>query len=140
MSLLFPKKWKFKKKQRWRNKWQSNRWYYVSFGDFGLKATGNTYLTNRQIEAARKVIVRYTRKVWKIWIRVFPDLPYTSKGLEMPMGKGKWDVEIYRAKVKRGRIVFEINWVSREVAEEAFRQASYKLPVSTRLVEKWEVR
>ena len=140
MSLLFPKKWKFRKQHRWRIKWESFRGNYVAFWDFWLKATSNNYITNRQIEAARKVIVRYTRKVWKIWIRVFPDLPYTKKWLEMPMGKGKWDVDIYRFRVKRGRILFEVNWVRREVAEEAFRQASYKLPVSTRLVAKGEVR
>ncbi len=118
----------------------SSRWNYVSFWDFGMKATTNDYITTRQIEAARKVIVRYTRKVWKIWIRVFPDIPYTSKWLEMPMDKGKWDVDTYRARVKRWRIIFEINWVNKKIAKEAFKQASYKLPLSTRTVEKWEVR
>lgn len=135
-----PKKWKHRKVHRWRIKWASHRWDYVSFGDFWMKATSNNYLTNRQIEAARKVIVRYTRKVWKIWIRVFPDMPYTKKWLEMPMGKGKWDLEKYVVRVKRWRILFEINWVSRKVADEALKQASYKLPISTRVVEKWEVR
>ncbi len=140
MSLLTPNRWKYRKQHRLRNKWESLRWNYVAFWDFWLKATENTYLTNRQIEAARKVIVRYTRKVWKIWIRVFPDVPYTKKWLEMPMGKGKWDVDKFRARVKRWRVLFEINWVNKTVAQEAFRQASYKLPVWTRLVEKWEVR
>ncbi|UFX82782.1 50S ribosomal protein L16 [Candidatus Absconditicoccus praedator] len=140
MSLLMPKKWKHRKVHRGRIKGASHRGDYVSFGDFGMKATSNNYLTNRQIEAARKVIVRYTRKVGKIWIRVFPDMPYTKKGLEMPMGKGKGDLEKYVVRVKRGRILFEINGVSRKVADEALKQASYKLPISTRVVEKGEVR
>ena len=140
MSLLTPNRWKFRKQHRGRITWTSSRWNYVAFGEFGLKATDNNYITNRQIEAARKVIVRYTRKVWKIWIRVFPDVPYTKKWLEMPMGKGKWDVDIFRVRVKRWKILFEINWVDRATAQEAFKQASYKLPISTRLVARWEVR
>lgn len=140
MSLLTPNRWKYRKQHRGRIQWVSSRWSYVAFGEFWLKATSNEYLTNRQIEAARKVIVRYTRKLGKIWIRVFPDVPYTKKWLEMPMGKGKWDVDAFRVRVKRWRILFEINWVSKKVAQEAFKQASYKLPVSTRLVAKWEVK
>ncbi len=138
--LLAPNRWKFRKQRRWRNKWISSRGNYVAFGDFWMKALDNVYITNRQLEAARKVIIRYVRKVWKIWIRVFPDLPYTKKWLEMPMGKGKGDVELYRVRVKRWRILFEINGVDRATAEEAFRQAAYKLPCRVKTVAKWEIR
>lgn len=140
MSLLFPKRWKFRKQMRGKNTWMSLRWNYVSFGDFGMKATENTYLTNRQIEAARKVIVRYTRKVWKIWIRVFPDLPYTKKWLEMPMGKWKGDVDTYRVRVKRWRILFEVSWLKRNQANEAFQQAAYKLPTKVKTVGRYEMK
>lgn len=112
----------------------------VSFGEFGMKATTSGYLTNRQLEACRKVIVRVTRKVGKIWFRVFPDLPYTKKGLEMPMGKGKGDVDSYRVRVKRGKMLFEISGVDRETAKKVFRQASYKLPVKTTMIERGEIK
>lgn len=140
MSLLMPKRWKHRKQMRSRLKGASHRWTYVSFGDFWMKATENAYLTNRQIEAARKVIVRYTRKVGKIWIRVFPDVPYTKKGLEMPMGKWKWDVDMYRARVKRGKIIFEVSGLNRETAEKAFKLAAYKLPLKVRMTERGEIR
>lgn len=140
MSLLFPKRWKHRKQMRWRMKGISNRWNYVSFWEFGMKAIDSAYLTNRQIEAARKVIVRYVRKLWKIWIRVFPDVPYTKKWLEMPMGKWKWDVDKYRVRVKRWRVLFEINWVDLKIASEAFKQASYKLPLRTKTIWKNEIR
>ncbi len=138
--LLAPNKWKFRKQFRWRLKWKSHVWNSVAYGDRWLKATSAWYLTNRQLESARKVIVRVTRKVWKIWFRVFTDLPYTKKGLEMPMGKGKWDVDTYRVRVKPWKIIFEISGVDRETAEEVFRQATYKLPISTKLVWKWEIK
>jgi len=105
-----------------------------------MKTIDSAYLTNRQIESARKVIVRYVRKLWKIWIRIFPDLPYTKKWLEMPMGKWKWEVDHYRVRVKRWRVLFEINWVDKKTAEEAFKQAAYKLPLRIKTVEKQEVR
>ncbi len=140
MSLLQPMRWKFRKQRRGRNKWISNRWNYVAFWEYWMKALENVYITNRQLEAARKVIVRYIRKTWKLWIRIFPDIPYTKKGLEMPMGKWKGDVDHYRARVKRWRIIFEITGVDRETAEEAFKQAAYKLPWTYRLVERWEIR
>lgn len=112
----------------------------VAFGDYGLKATTSAYVSNRQLEAARKVIVRYTRKVGKLWFRVFPDVPYTKKGLEMPMGSGKGDVDHYQARIKKGGILFEVSGLDRATAEEAFKMASYKLPMTTRIVEKGEVR
>ncbi len=140
MSLLQPKRWKYRKQMRWKNKWVSNRWNYIAFGEFWMKALDNWYLTNRQIESARKVITRYVRKVWKMWIRVFPDVPYTKKGLEMPMGKGKGDVETYRAKVKRGRILFEITWIRKDKAEEVMTKAWNKLPFKIRMVEKGDIK
>lgn len=140
MSLLSPNRWKFRKQMRARVTWMSTSWNYVAFWDFWMKAIDNGYLTNRQIESARKVIVRYVRKLGKIWIRVFPDVPYTKKWLEMPMGKWKWEVDTFRVRVRRWRVLFEINWVKREVAQEAFKQATYKLPIKTRIVERWEVK
>lgn len=138
--LLTPKRWKFRKPIVKALKWQSARGTTVVFGEYGMKATTTAYISNRQIEAARKVIVRHTRKIGKIWIRVFPDLPFTKKGLEMPMGKGKGDVDYYTAPIKKGKIIFEITGLDREKAEEVFLSASKKLSVKTRLVEKWEIR
>lgn len=140
MSILTPKRWKYRKQMRGRISGVATRANKVSFGDFGLKATTSAYVTNRQLEAARKVIVRYTRKVGKLWFRVFPDVPYTKKGLEMPMGSGKGDVDFYQARIKKGGILFEVSGLDRATAEEAFKMASYKLPLTTRIVEKGEVR
>jgi large subunit ribosomal protein L16 len=138
--LLAPNRWKFRKQFRWRLTWVASVGNEVSFWEFWMKAISSWYLTNRQLEACRKVIVRVTRKVWKIWFRVFPDLPYTKKWLEMPMGKGKWDVDTYRVRVKRWKMLFEISWVDREAAKAVFKQASYKLPIQTTLVERWEIK
>ena len=140
MVLLAPNRWKHRKQFRGRLKGISSRGTRVAFWQYGLKATSWWYLTNRQLESARKVIVRVTRKVGKIWFRVFTDLPYTKKWLEMPMGKGKGDVDTYRARVKPGRIIFEINGVDRATAKEVFKQATYKLPISTTMVERGEMR
>ena len=140
MSILTPKRWKYRKQMRSRITGVATRGNKVTFGDFGLKATTSAYVTNRQLEAARKVIVRYTRKVGKLWFRVFPDVPYTKKGLEMPMGTGKGDVAFYQARIKKGGILFEVSGLDRATAEEAFKMASYKLPMTTRIVEKGEVR
>jgi len=140
MVLLSPNRWKFRKQFRGRLTGKAHTGNKVAFGDRGLKATSAGYLTNRQLESARKVIVRVTRKVGKIWFRVFTDLPYTKKGLEMPMGKGKGEVDTYRVRVKPGKIIFEISGVDRETAEEVFKQATYKLPISTTLVAKGEIK
>lgn len=105
-----------------------------------MKATTSGIITNKQIEAARKVIVRHTRKVGQIWVRLFPDTPITKKGLEMPMGSGKSDVDIYAAPIRRGKILFEISGLPREKAEEVLISAAKKLPVKARVVAKWEVR
>lgn len=140
MALLSPNRWKFRKQFRGRLKGRAMRWNRVAFGDFGMKAVTWGYLTNRQLEAARKVIVRVTRKVWKIWFRVFPDLPYTKLGLEMPMGKGKGDVDTYRVRVKPWKMIFEISWVDKATAEKVLKQAAHKLPLQITVVERWEIK
>lgn len=140
MVLLAPNRWKFRKQFRGRLSGTSQRGTQVSFGEFGMKAVTSGYLTNRQLEAARKVIVRVTRKVGNVWFRVFPDLPYTKKGLEMPMGKGKGDVDTYRVRVIRGKVLFEISGVDKAIADEVFKQASYKLPIKTTMVVRGEVK
>ncbi len=137
--LLSPKKRKFRKQFVKPLKGKSTRASTVAFGQFGLKATTSGYVSNRQLESTRKVVVRYVRKIWKIWFRVFPDVPQTKKGLEMPMGKGKGDVHIYTAAVRKGRLILEISGVDRETAIEVLTKASKKLPLKTRVVEKGEI-
>lgn len=132
--MLQPKRTKYRKTHRWRLKWKAVRGSTISFGDYAIKATTRGFITSRQIEAARRAMVRFVKRWGKIWIRIFPDKPYTSKPLEVPMGWGKWSVEMYRAPVKPGRILFEMTWVSPEIAKEAFRLASYKLPVKTKII------
>ena len=138
--LLTPKKWKYRKQIVPSLKWKSYRGSTISFWEYGLKATSSWYLTNKQLEAARKVIVRHTRKVGQLWMRVFPDTPITKKGLEMPMGSGKWDVDIYAAPVRKGKILFEISWLSRELAEEVIVSAAKKLPIKAKFVAKGEIK
>ena len=106
----------------------------VSFGEYALKVTESGYITSRQIESARKAIVRFLKKGGQLWIRIFPDKPYTKKALEVPMGGGKGGVEMYRAPVKPGRIIFEIGDIAPEVAREAFERAAYKLPLKTKIL------
>lgn len=130
--MLQPKKTKYRKVFRGRLKGLAVKGSTIAYGDYAMKATTRWFITSRQIESARRAMVRYIKRWGKIWIRVFPDKPYTSKWLGQPMGWGKWTVEMYRAPVKPGRIMFEITWVAPEVAREAFRLASYKLPVKTK--------
>ncbi len=137
--LLVPKRWKHRKQFRWRIQGKSKGNTYVAFGDFGIKSLDNAYITSRQLEAARRVLVRYNRKVGKIWTRIFPDIPYTKLWLEMPMGKGKGAVDHYVARVKRWTIMMEISWVSEEVAKEAIKQAGYKFPVKVKMVARHEM-
>lgn len=132
--MLQPKKTKYRKTHRWRLKWMAVRWADISFWDYAIKATTRGFITSRQIESARRAMIRYIKRWGKIWIRIFPDKPYTAKPLEVPMGWGKWSVEMYRAPVKPGRVLFEITWVAPEIAREAFRLASYKLPVKTKII------
>ncbi|HMT00829.1 MAG TPA: 50S ribosomal protein L16 [Candidatus Absconditabacterales bacterium] len=140
MSLLTPKSRKFRKRMRGNLKGVSTQGSQVAFGDFGMKAIQSGYISSRQLEAARKVIVRDIRKTGKLRFRVFPDVPYTRKGLEMPMGKGKGDVDHYNTEVRRGKILFEITGVDRAQAEEIFEKASHKLPISTKTIGKGEMK
>tara|TARA_B100000902_G_C26749617_1_gene640245 strand:- start:266 stop:622 length:357 start_codon:yes stop_codon:yes gene_type:complete len=114
----------------------STRGNHVAFGTYGLKAMESGWITARQIEASRIVISRIVRKVGKMWIRIFPDKPITAKPAETRMGKGKGSLDYWIANIKPGRILFEIEGVDRSMAEEAFRNASHKLPIKTKLVER----
>lgn len=134
--MLQPKKTKFRKQQKLRNRGVATRGDKVSFGDFGLKATGRGRITARQIEAGRRAINRRVRRGGKIWIRIFPDKPITKKPLEVRMGKGKGSVEYWVAQIQPGRVIYEIRGVKEDLARDAFRLAAAKLPVSTTFVEK----
>lgn len=132
--MLSPKRVKRRKTFRGRMTGKAFRGSTVSFGSFGLKALEPHWITNRQIEAARIAINRYLKRDGKVWIRIFPDKPYTKKPLETRMGKGKGSPEGWVAVVRPGRILFEVDGVSRELAEEALRLASHKLPIKTKFV------
>jgi len=136
--MLQPKKVKHRKQQKGRMKGKALRGNTVSFGDFGLQATDRCRLTARQIEAARIAMTRYVKRGGKIWIRIFPDKPITKKPAETRMGKGKGNPEDWVCVVKPGRILYEMEGVRPEVAKEAFRLASHKLPVPTRFVQREE--
>jgi large subunit ribosomal protein L16 len=132
--MLQPKRTKYRKQQKKRNKGLAVRGSTVDFGTYGLKAITRGRLTSRQIEAARIAMTRYMKREGKVWIRVFPDKPITSKPLEVRMGKGKGALDHYVAPIKPGRIMFEIDGVPRDVAFEALRLAAQKLPVLTKTV------
>jgi large subunit ribosomal protein L16 len=134
--MLQPKRTKFRKQHKGRNRGLALSGNKVSFGEFGLKATGRGRLTARQIEAARRTITRTVKRGGKLWIRVFPDKPVSKKPLEVRMGKGKGNVEYWVAQVQPGRMLYEIEGVSEELAREAFELASAKLPVSTAFVKR----
>jgi large subunit ribosomal protein L16 len=132
--MLQPKRTKYRKQFKGRNRGLATRGADVSFGEFGLKATTRGRLTARQIEAARRAMTRYVKRGGKIWIRVFPDKPITKKPLEVRMGKGKGAVEYWVAQVKPGKVLYEMEGVTEEVAREAFRLAASKLPFGTSFV------
>jgi large subunit ribosomal protein L16 len=132
--MLQPKKVKHRKMFKGRLRGSALRGNEVSFGDFGLQATSTGYVTARQIEAARIAMTRHIKRGGKVWIRVFPDKPITKKPAETRMGKGKGNLEAWVAPVKRGRMLYEMEGVSVEIAREAFRLAAHKLPVQTRFV------
>lgn len=134
--MLMPKRTKYRKQHRGRMKGKAYRGSTVAFGDYGLQAVEPVWMTSRQIEAARRAIVRYIRRRGKVWIRVFPDKPYTQKPAETRMGKGKGSVEYYVAVVKPGRILFEMAGVPEDVAREALRLAAAKLPCKTKFVKR----
>lgn len=132
--MLQPKRTKFRKVMKGRNRGLAQRGSKVSFGTIGLQATGRGRITARQIEAARRAMPRHIKRGGKIWIRVFPDKPITKKPLEVRMGKGKGSVEYWVAQIQPGKMLYEMEGVSEDVAREAFRLAAAKLPVSTRVV------
>lgn len=143
--MLFPKKVKHRKWQVMRRSPEKlmrpdTRGVTVAFGSYGLKATAQARVRSNQIEAARRVISRTLGKTGKIWIRIFPDRPVTKKPAEMGMGKGKGDPEYFMFEVRPGRILFEIDGVSEEIAREALRKAACKLPVKAKFVKREETR
>ena len=134
--MLQPKRTKFRKMMKGRNRGLAHRGSKVSFGEFGLKATGRGRVTARQIEAARRAMTRRVKRGGKRWIRVFPDKPITQKPLEVRQGKGKGNVEYWVAQIQPGRIMFEIEGVDEDLAREAFSLASAKLPFETAFVKR----
>jgi large subunit ribosomal protein L16 len=136
--MLMPKRVKYRKQHRGRMKGKATRGNKVSFGEFGLQALEPCWMTSRQIEAARRAIVRHVRRSGKLWIRVFPDKPVTKRAAETRMGSGKGAVDHWVAVVKPGRMVFEISGVPEDDAREAMRLASHKLPIRTRFVTREE--
>ncbi len=134
--MLSPKKVKFRKQQTGRMKGKAHRGSNLNFGDFGLQAAECGYITSRQIEAARIAMTRYVKRGGKMWIRIFPDKPVTKKPAEVRMGKGKGAPEGWVAVIRPGRILYEMEGVSRESAFEAFRLAAHKLPIKTKFIER----
>jgi large subunit ribosomal protein L16 len=134
--MMQPKRTKYRKQFKGRNAGFANRGNTVAFGEFGLKATDRARMTARELEAARRAISRHIKRGGNLWIRVFPDVPVTKKPLEVRMGSGKGNVEYYVARVQPGKVLFEIEGLTEEVAREAFRLASAKLSVSTMFVKR----
>jgi large subunit ribosomal protein L16 len=132
--MLSPKRTKYRKAHKGRIHGNAKGGTQLNFGAFGLKATTPNRVTSRQIEAARRAITRHIRRAGRVWIRIFPDVPVSSKPAEVRRGKGKGSPEFWVCRVKPGRIMFELDGVPRELAEEAFRLASMKLPVDTRFI------
>lgn len=132
--MLMPRRVKYRKKQRGRMKGNANKGNFVAFGHYGMKAMASAWITSRQIEAARVAMTRYIKRGGKVWIRIFPDKPVTQKPAETRMGKGKGAPEYWVAVVKSGRILFEIEGVPEDIAKEAMRLASHKLPIKTKFV------
>jgi large subunit ribosomal protein L16 len=134
--MLQPKRLKYRKVMKGRNRGLAQRGSKVSFGEFALKATGRGRITARQIEAARRTMTRHVKRGGKIWIRVFPDKPITTKPMEVRMGRGKGSVEYWVAQIQPGKVLFEMSGVPEELAAEAFALAAAKLPVSTTFVKR----
>ena len=132
--MLQPKRTKYRKQQKGRIKGEAKGGSSLNFGSFGLKATQPERITARQIEAARRTMTRHMKRQGRVWIRIFPDVPVSAKPIEVRMGKGKGSVDRWACKVKPGRVMFEIDGVSDDVAREALRLASMKLPIKTRIV------
>ena len=134
--MLQPKRTKFRKQMKGRNRGLALRGSTVAFGEFGLKATERGRMTARQIEAGRRAMTRHVKRGGKIWIRVFPDKPITKKPLEVRQGKGKGNVEYWVCQIQPGRVLYEMEGVDATIAREAMRLAAHKLPVSTRFVKR----
>jgi len=134
--MLQPKKTKFRKQQKGRNRGLALRGNKVSFGEYGLQSTARGRVTARQIEAARRALTRHIKRGGRVWIRVFPDKPVSKKPLEVRMGKGKGNPEFWVAQIKPGSMLYEMEGVTEEVAREAFRLAGAKLPVTTAFVKR----
>ena len=132
--MLQPKKTKFRKMQKGRMKGNAQRGHQLAFGSFGIKALEETWITSRQIEAARIAVTRYMKRQGQVWIRIFPDKPVTSKPAEVRMGKGKGAPDYWAAVVRPGRVLFECEGVSKEITQEALRLAAQKLPIKTKFV------
>jgi len=132
--MLQPKRTKFRKQHKGRNRGLAQRGSNVSFGEYALKATDRGRMTSRQIEAARRTITRHVKRGGKLWIRVFPDVPVTKKPIEVRQGKGKGNVEYWIAQIQPGRVLYEIEGVSEDIAREAFKLAAAKLPFKTTFV------
>jgi large subunit ribosomal protein L16 len=132
--MLQPRRTKFRKRQKGRNRGVASRGNTVAFGDYALKSVDRGRITARQIEAARRAMTRHVKRGGKIWIRIFPDHPVTSKPIEVRMGKGKGNVEYWVAQIKPGTVLYEMEGVSEEMAREAFRRAASKLPVRAQFI------
>ena len=136
--MLMPKRVKHRKQMRGRMKGKAQRGNFLAYGDFGLVATQPGWITSNQIEAARQAMTRYTKRGGQVWIKIFPDKPVTAKPAETRMGSGKGAPEYWVAVVKPGRVLFEIKGVSEEVAREALRLASHKLPIKSKVIKREE--
>jgi large subunit ribosomal protein L16 len=134
--MLQPKRTKYRKQHKGRNRGLAQNGNRVSFGEYGLKSLERGKITARQIEAARRAMTRHVRRVGKIWIRIFPDVPVTKKPLEVRMGKGKGNVEYWVSKIQPGLVLYEMEGVDEETARKAFRLAAAKLPVKTAFVKR----
>ncbi|PIP24460.1 MAG: 50S ribosomal protein L16 [Candidatus Nealsonbacteria bacterium CG02_land_8_20_14_3_00_37_10] len=132
--MLMPKKVKHRKWRKGRSKGQEFRGTALAFGSFGLMSLNTRWISARQIEASRRAILRYLKKGGKLWIRIFPDKPVTKKGTEVPMGGGKGSVDHYAFPIKPGRIIFELDGIKEEIAQEAFEKAADKLPIKTKFI------
>ncbi len=136
--MLMPRKAKHRKSQKGRLRGKASQKTELSFGSYGLRALTSSWISSRQIEAARRAMTRYVQRGGKIWIRIFPDKPVTAKGAEVPMGAGKGNVDRYVSPVHRGTVLFEIDGIEKEVAHKAMTLASHKLPVKTQFIEREE--
>lgn len=134
--MFIPKRVKYRKWQKGRSKGIDQKSTELNFGSFGLKSLGTRWISAKQIEAARRAIIRYLKKGGKLWIRIFPDKPVTKKGTEVPMGGGKGQVDHYVFPLRPGRIIFEVDGITEDEAKEAFTKAAAKLPVKTKFVKR----